>query len=150
MQIEYTYTFDIPREHVWKYIQDEQVLKKSLPGCQSFQEVKEGVYHAEMGLSVGPVKGLFTGEVQQVDQQEPAFYRLLVRGKGKPGEIDAVADMKLEEEGQGTKLICTSQVQVTGVLASVGQRVMGGVAKLVLGQFFKAVDKEMKQLMLPS
>lgn len=127
-------------------IQDEEVLRKSLPGCKSFQKMEGGVYHAEMGLSVGPVKGLFTGEVQQVDQQEPSFYRLLVRGKGKPGEIDAVAEMKLDELDQGTKVTCTAEVQVTGILASVGQRIMNGVAKLVLGQFFKAVDKEMKQL----
>ncbi len=81
-----------------------------------------------------------------MDQQEPSSYRLLVRGKGLPGEIDAVADMQLDEIGQGTQLTCTTEVQVTGVLASVGQRVMGGVAKMVLGQFFKTVDKEMKQL----
>lgn len=146
MKIEFTYAFDMPREIVWKWLQDEEVLKKAIPGCKSFAQVDEGVYHAEMGLSVGPVKGLFSGQVQQADQQEPSFYRLLVRGKGMPGEIDAVADMKLDAAGEGTMLTCSAEVQVTGVLASVGQRVMSGVAKLVLGQFFKAADKEMKQL----
>jgi carbon monoxide dehydrogenase subunit G len=136
----------MPRDIVWKWLQDEEVLKKAIPGCKSFSEVEEGVYYAEMGLSVGPVKGVFTGQVQQVDQQEPSFYRLLVRGKGMPGEIDAVADMQLDETGQGATLTCTAEVQVSGVLASVGQRVMSGVAKLVLGQFFKAADQEMKQL----
>jgi carbon monoxide dehydrogenase subunit G len=146
LKIEYEYTFDMPRDVVWRFIQDEEVLRRSIPGCKSFEQVEEGVYRAEMGLSAGPVKGLFTGEVQQKDQQEPSFYRLLVRGKGKPGEIDAVADMNLDEVEGGVKLACTVEVQVTGVLASVGQRVMGGVARLVLGQFFKTADKEMKQL----
>lgn len=146
MKLTHTYIFEIPRDIVWKLIQDESVLKKSIPGCKSFSRGEDGIYHAEMGLSIGPVKGVFTGQVQQVDQQEPSSYRLLVRGKGLPGEIDAVAVMQLEEDGTGTKLICTTDVQVTGVLASVGQRVMGGVAKMVLGQFFKSADKEMKQL----
>jgi carbon monoxide dehydrogenase subunit G len=136
----------MPREIVWKWLQDEQVLKKAIPGCKSFAEVDEGVYHAEMGISIGPVKGVFLGQVQQVDQREPAFYRLLVRGKGMPGEIDAVAEMQLEENGQGATLTCSADVQVTGVLASVGQRVISGVAKLVLGQFFIAAEKEMKLL----
>ncbi|MGG0940208.1 carbon monoxide dehydrogenase subunit G [Brevibacillus centrosporus] len=146
MKLEHTYTFDIPRDIVWKLIQDEGVLKKSIPGCKSFSRMEDGIYHAEMGVSVGPVKGVFAGQVQQVDQEEPAFYRLLVRGKGLPGEIDAVASMRLDEVDQGTQLTCSTEVQVTGVLASVGQRVMGGVAKMVLGQFFKTVEKEMKQL----
>ena len=146
MKLEHTYTFDIPRDVVWKLIQNEEVLKKSIPGCKSFAQMGDGIYQAEMGVSVGPVKGVFTGQVQQVDQKEPSSYRLLVRGKGLPGEIDAVADMQLDEVGQGTQLTCSTEVQVTGVLASVGQRVMGGVAKMVLGQFFKSVDKEMKQL----
>lgn len=146
VKLEYTYTFDIPKDIVWKLIQDEEVLRKSIPGCKSFSRMEEGIYQAEMGISVGPVKGLFTGQVQQVDQQQPASYRLLVHGKGLPGEIDAVADMQLDEVEQGTLLTCKTDVQVTGVLASVGQRVMGGVAKMIVGQFFKAADKEMKLL----
>lgn len=145
MKIEYEYTFDMPREVVWNVIQDKDALRASLPGCKAFEHGEDDVYHAEMGVSIGPVKGIFTGKVQQINQEEPTYYRLLVRGKGKPGEIDAVADMKLNEAEQGTKLICSADVQVTGVLASVGQRIMNGAAKVVLGQFFKAMDKEMKQ-----
>jgi carbon monoxide dehydrogenase subunit G len=146
LKIEYEYTFELPRDAVWRFIQEKEVLQRSIPGCKSFEQVKEGVFRAEMDLSVGPVKGLFTGEVQQADQQEPSYYRLLVRGKGKAGEIEAVAEMNLDEVERGAKLTCTAEVQVTGVLASVGQRVMGGVARLVLGQFFKSADREMKLL----
>lgn len=144
MQIEYSYTFDLPRSTVWEFIQDEEVLRKSLPGCKTFKEGENGIYQAEMGLSIGPVKGLFTSEVKQVNQQPPTFYRLLVKGKGKPGEIDAIANMKLEEIDEGTTITCSAEVQVTGILASIGQRVMGGVAKVILGQFFKAAEIEMR------
>lgn len=147
MKIEYSHVFAISREIVWRLLQDETVLQKAIPGCQSLIRLEEGIYQAEMGLNVGPVKGMFAGRVELTDLQEPHFYRLLVKGKGMPGEIDAVADMQLDETENGdVKLTCTANVKVTGVLASVGQRVMSGVAKLVLGQFFKAADKEMKDL----
>ncbi|USG68430.1 carbon monoxide dehydrogenase subunit G [Brevibacillus ruminantium] len=146
LKIEYTHQFRLPLEAVWNGMQDEEVLRKAIPGCQTFSHIQENLYHAEMGISVGPVKGLFTCQVRQEDQQEPAFYRLVVKGKGGPGEIDAVAEMKLAAAGEGTELQCTAEVQVTGLLASVGQRVMNGVAKLVIGQFFKAAEKEMGQM----
>jgi carbon monoxide dehydrogenase subunit G len=149
MKVEYTYMFDLPRDLVWKYIQDEQVLRNALPGCKTFREKEDGVYHAEMGLAVGPVKGLFVSEVQQVNQQPPSSYRLLIKSKGTPGEIDAVADMVIEEVETASKLTCIAEVHGTGVIASIGQRVMGGVAKVILGQFFKAAEKEMKKLVTP-
>lgn len=147
MKIEHSYTFKkIPREIVWKTIQDKEVLKRSLPGCKSFVEVEENVFDSELGINIGPVKGTFTGNVRQTDRQEPDFYRLLVTGKGKPGEIDANAEMKLTENEEGTILTCSADVKLTGILASVGQRVMSGVAKVIMGQFFKDIDKEAKQL----
>ncbi|MCM3568655.1 CoxG family protein [Neobacillus mesonae] len=147
MNIEHTYTFKgIPREVIWRTIQDKEVLQRALPGCKSFVEVAEDAFASELGISIGPVKGIFTGDVRQVDKNEPESYRLLVKGKGKPGEIDADANMFLEEIEEGTRLQCSAEVKLTGVLASVGQRVMSGVAKVVLGQFFKEIDKEAKQL----
>lgn len=146
MQITYAHTFLLPREIVWELIQNEDVLKHSIPGCKSFTQLEDGSYDVEMGLSVGPVKGVFTGHVQMTDHQEPSYYCLKVKGKGAPGEVDAVAHMHLDEAENGVTLNCRMEVVVTGVLASVGQRVMGGVAKLVLGQFFKSADTEMRKL----
>jgi carbon monoxide dehydrogenase subunit G len=145
LKIEYIYSFDLPRDVVWRYIQDQQVLRSALPGCQSFEEISPGTYLAEMGLNVGPIKGLFTTEVQQTDQKPPSSYRLIIKGKGKPGEVEATADMFIEEVRDVSQVTCVADVEVTGILASVGQRVMGGVAKIILGQFFKAVEKEMKK-----
>lgn len=145
MQIAYEYEFQTPRQTVWAHLQDEDTLRKTLPGCQSFEQVGENVYAAELGLSVGPVKGVFNGEVTLTDKDEPESYRLLLKGQGKPGEINADARIVLHEAGDGTRLTCEADVQVTGVLASFGQRVMNGIAKLILGQFFKGVTHEMKQ-----
>lgn len=134
----------MPREIVWKYIQDEQVLRNALPGCQSFEKIGDGLYAAEMGIHVGPIKGLFATEVQQTNQKPPSSYRLIIKGKGKPGEIHATADMFIKEERNTSQVTCLVDFEAAGFLASFGQKVMGGVAKIIFGQFFKAAEKEMR------
>src|SRR5690625_4438446 len=144
LQINYSHDFQQARETIWTYLQDEEVLKKTLPGCQKFEQIDDNLYNAELGLNVGPVKGKFVGEVRLSEQQEPESYRLLLKGKGKPGEVNADALITLKDNGEGTVVSCDADVQVTGVLASVGQRVMGSVGRMILGRFFKAVAKEME------
>jgi len=145
LQINYNHDFQFAREIIWTYLQDEDVLKKTLPGCRTFEEIDDNLYNAELGLNIGPVKGKFEGEVRLSEQQEPVSYRLLLKGKGKPGEVNADALITLTENEVGTTLTCEADVHVTGVLAGVGQRVMGSVAKMILGRFFKAVAEEIKQ-----
>ncbi|MBX6395514.1 MAG: carbon monoxide dehydrogenase subunit G [Alicyclobacillaceae bacterium] len=146
MRVEYQYTYDAAPEQVWSLLNDEAVLQRRLPGCKRLDPVGEGKYAAELGLDVGPVKGLFTGEVELIDPRPPVEYKLHLKGSGKPGAIDAEAHIRLEENGGKTTLVCLADAKVTGILASVGQRIMGGVAKLLLGQFFKGVEQELKHV----
>lgn len=145
MELNYSHTFkNIPINVVWDTIQDQDVLKDVLPGCKVFEEVGERKYESVLGINIGPIKGEFTADVEQVDLVEPSSYRLLVKAKGKPGEIDADAAMTFEETEAGTVLTCVADVGVTGLLATIGQRIMGGVAKVILGQFFKDIEKKAK------
>lgn len=144
MRVEYQYIYDAARDRVWSVLNDAAVLQRRLPGCKRLEQVGERKYTAELGLDVGPVKGLFTGEVELIDPRPPVEYKLHLKGSGKPGEIDAEAHIHLEENGGKTTLVCSAEAKVTGILASVGQRIMGGVAKLLLGQFFKGVEQELK------
>ncbi|WP_269050932.1 CoxG family protein [Sporosarcina sp. G11-34] len=145
--MEHSYIFKgISREVLWKTIQDKEVLQKSLPGCKVFDEVEENVFHAVLAINIGPIKGEFTADVQQVDMKEPEFYRLLVHVKGKPGDIEAIAEMNMVDTEKGAVLTCNADLEVTGLLASIGQRIMGGVAKVVIGQFFKDIEKETQKV----
>lgn len=147
MKIEHTYTFKgVSRETLWQTIQDQDVLRRALPGCKVFEEVEENVYHTVLSINIGPIKGEFTAEVRQVEMNEPEFYRLLVHVKGKPGEIEANAAMHMADSDNGAILTCDADVEVTGLLASIGQRIIGGVAKVVMGQFFKDIEKETKKV----
>ncbi|MBE3551946.1 MAG: carbon monoxide dehydrogenase subunit G [Kyrpidia tusciae] len=145
MRVEYRYTYQTTPEELWSILNDPDVLKRRLPGCKRLEEVGEGKYTSELGLDVGPVKGTFTGEVEVRDPHPPKEYKLHVKGSGKPGGIDALAQIRLEQQDGNTILTCAADAHVTGIMASVGQRIMGGVAKLLLGQFFKGVDQEIKR-----
>ncbi len=150
MKIEIRHSYQASREQVWEYLQDVGVLERTLPGCKKLTPVGDGRYDAELGLDVGPIKGSFAGEVTLLDLNVPESYRLRLRGSGKPGEVDADAVIRLVETGTGTEVICESEAQVTGMLASVGQRVMGSVARMLLGRFFKGVEAEMQKATLRS
>ncbi|WP_240374101.1 CoxG family protein [Bacillus piscicola] len=136
----------ISKETLWNTLQNNEALKNALPGCQKFEEVEENVYDSELGINIGPVKGVFTAKVSQVDIKEMDSYRLLVEGQGKPGKFNGDAAMELVEDGDDTTLQCSADVEVTGVLAAAGQRVMNGVAKVIMGQFFKDIEKEAKKI----
>lgn len=113
-----------------------------MPNCEVFEEIGDEEYKAVLKINMGAIKGEFTANVQQVDKMEPDSYRLLVKAKGKPGEIGADSKMSLSELEDGTELTCEADVSSTGLMATVGQRMIGGVAKVVLGQFFKNIEKQ--------
>lgn len=135
---------------MWAYLQDVHILEKTLPGCKKLTAVGDGLYDAELGLDIGPIKGSFSGEVRLLDRQAPESYRLMLHGSGKPGEVDADAVIRLVENGIDTEVVCESEAHVTGMMASVGQRVMGSVARMLLSRFFKGVETELKKATLSS
>lgn len=147
MRVEYRYTMPYDRQVVWSHLLNQEILAASLPGCKKLNKIGEGQYEAELGLNIGPVKGRFEGVVELRDLLEPESYRLILRGKGMPGEVEANAFIRLNLLGDKTEVTCEAEAHSTGVLAAVGQRVMGGVARLMLTQFFKGVDKHTRQML---
>lgn len=143
MKIEYRHTYPHARERVWEYLQNEEVLSKSLPGCKRFTLVGEGKYDAELGLDLGPIKGTFEGQVEIADVTAPESYRLMLHGRGLPGELTADSQIVLNEKDGKTEVVCVADAKATGLLASVGQRVMGSIARMMLGKFFKSVEAQM-------
>jgi uncharacterized protein len=145
MKISFQMTYDASREEVWNKLHDEATLVRTLPGCKRLQWIGDGLYETELGLDVGPIKGLFEGQVEMCDKHEPHQYRLKLSGRGKPGELSADSWIILEDQDGKTVVTCDADAQVTGLLASIGQRVTGSVARMLLGRFFKNVEAELRQ-----
>lgn len=140
MQLEGTHTFSAPRELVWRVMLDPAALASCLPGCEGFQPLGDDRYEAVLNVKVGPVSGAFKSRIQLADIKEPDSYRLLVEGSGGPGSIKGAGTLVMTDAPEGTLVSYSGDVQVTGTVARVGQRLIGSVAKMMVSRFFECMD----------
>jgi carbon monoxide dehydrogenase subunit G len=141
MKIEGATDIPAPRDRVWSAFLDPAVIAKAMPGCEELVGIGPDEYKAVMKVGVGPVKGTFEGKVRLFDQAPPHRYRMAVEGTGAPGFVRGEAAMELTEAEGGTRVTCSGDVQVGGLIASVGQRLLGGVARMMLDQFFSRMHE---------
>ncbi len=142
MKIEGEYIFDGSREEVWEIMRDPEVLASALPGTQSLDQVSENEYQGEMQVRIGPVAGLFSGNVTISDEVPPESLTMTVEGRGKPGFVKGTGAMKLiAQETDKTLMQYQGDMQVGGRLASVGQRMMDSVSKSLLKQGLDSINQ---------
>ena len=125
-------------------LQDQDVLAKATPGVKSMQKEREDLYKASLNLGIGPVKGSFDGSVEITEKEAPETMTLAVEGQGGPGGVKAVGRLRLEEQGDKTIIHWEGAPQISGRIASVGARLVGGVAKKLAGQFFDSISEQAK------
>ena len=136
MKIEGSADIPAPRERVWKAFLDPGTLAQAIPGCEKREAAGEGEFRATMKVGVAAIKGTFEGKVRLSDLEPPNRYRMAVEGTGSPGFVRGDASMELSDTEGGTRVAYNADVQVGGLIASVGQRMLGGVSKMMLDQFF--------------
>ncbi|MCC7104625.1 MAG: carbon monoxide dehydrogenase subunit G [Chloroflexi bacterium] len=142
MKLEGSYVFEAPRERVWALLMSSDALKQCIPGCESLEADGEDSFKAVMKVGVASIRGTYNGRVRMTDKQEPESYTLNVEGSGGPGFVRGAAKVTLMAEGQNTHLIVDADGQVGGTVAGVGQRMLGGVAKMLMNQFFDCLRKQ--------
>ena len=142
MKIEGTQVLHARRERIYQALTDPEVLRRCIPGCERLEKTGENIYAVTLRAGVGSIKGVFTGNVRLEDLRLPAHYRLVVEGKGQPGFLKGSGDLDLEEQDGETLIKYQGDVQVGGTIASVGQRMIQGAAKMMASQFFTAVEAE--------
>ena len=132
-------------EQVWSVITDPAVLARTIPGCESLQQIGEDSYTMVVSAGVGAVRGKYAGEVRLSDLSFPKSYVMHASGSGGPGSVRATVQIALAPSDAGTELTYSADAVVGGAVAGVGQRMITGVAKRMAGQFFSAVDKELSE-----
>ena len=142
MKIEGTHEARAKRERVFTALIDPEVLKRCLPGCERLEKTGENAYATTLRAGVGSIKGLFQGSVRLADLRPPEHFRMIVEGKGQPGFMKGTGELDLEERDGATLIKYSGDVQVGGTLASVGQRMIQGAAKMMATQFFTALEAE--------
>lgn len=145
MKIEGQHLIPAPREKVWAALNDPDVLAKTTPGLKTLTPAGDNTFDAAIELGVGPVKGSYQGKVRITDQTAPEKMTLIVEGGGRAGTIKATGALRLEAQGDATTVHYVGDAQITGVLMSVGHRLLPGVAKQLAGEFFKALEREVSR-----
>ncbi|TFV90195.1 carbon monoxide dehydrogenase [Blastococcus sp. CT_GayMR20] len=137
-------------ERVWAVITDPAVLARTIPGCETLEQVGDDEYKMNVSVGVGAIRGTYAGEVKLTDQQRPSSYVMHASGAGAPGNARATVTINLEPAGNGrTNLTYSADAVIGGPVAGVGQRMITGVAKRMAGQFFKAIDDELTGAVVP-
>jgi len=111
-----------------------------MPGCEALNEVAPDRYETVMKVGVASVKGTYKGKVAIKDKQPPAHYVLSGEGSGGPGFMQGDVIIDLAESNGQTVLKYSTEPKIGGLIASVGQRMLNGVAKMMADQFFKKVE----------
>lgn len=142
MKISGEYTVNAPRQRVWETLNDVEALGSMIPGAKGLKEVGSDEYAANMDVGIGPIKTSFSGKVKITDREEPSHYRLIVDGNSRHGWMKGTGDVELEEvTAESTLVRAEGNVQVGGMIARVGQRMLPGVSKQMMGAFFKNVER---------
>ena len=126
-----------PRERVYAALNDPEILKAAIPGCEAIEKTSDTEMTATVVTKVGPVKAKFQGAVTLSDLDPPHGYTISGEGKGGPaGFAKGGAKVRLEEDGAGTVLHYEVKADVGGKLAQLGSRLIDGTAKKLSGEFF--------------
>ena len=138
MEMSGEYRIAAPRQQVWAALNDPEILKASIPGCQELEKRSDTEMAAKVVTKVGPVKATFTGEVTLSNINPPSGYTISGEGKGGvAGFAKGGADVALTEDGDDTIMRYDVKAQVGGKLAQLGARLIDATAKQMADQFFR-------------
>lgn len=137
MQLKGEYQIPAARERVWAMLNDADVLRACIPGCESLEADGPDSFKAKVTSKIGPVKATFNGAVTLSNRNPPESYTITGEGKGGvAGFARGGADIHLAEDGDGTVLTYTADAQVGGKLAQIGGRLIESTARKMADQFF--------------
>ncbi len=131
------------QEETWKALNDTEILKACVPGCESIEMTGENEYAVLMTARVGPVSAKFKGKMKLTDIKPPDSYNIAFEGQGGvAGFAKGSAGVQLAPEGTGTKLTYQAKANVGGKLAQIGSRLVDAAAQKVAGDFFAAFNEK--------
>ncbi len=142
MKVQGEQTLPLPRRAAWDLLLDIDVLARAMPGCESLVPAGADEYDMKMNLAIASMQGLFAGKLRIEDKNPPASYRLVIDGNGRLGFVRGVGQLTLSETPSGTTVHYAGEVQIGGLIASVGERLLDMTAKMMIRRFFAALERE--------
>jgi len=136
MKLSGSYKLNIKKEVVWKALNDSNILKQCIPGCESFEKQSDNIFNAKATNQIGPMNATFSGTVTLSNIKENQSYTLSGEGNSSVGFVNGSAEVKLIEENNITTLTYDVNVDVGGKVAQLGSRLIDGVSKKMSNYFF--------------
>ena len=136
MKLAGSYKLDVKKEIVWQALNDPNILKLCVPGCESFEKKSDTTFTITATNQIGPMNATFYGTVTLLNIQENQSYTMRGEGHSSVGFANGSADIKLTEENGSTTLKYEVNVNVGGKIAQLGSRLISGVAKKMSDYFF--------------
>ena len=131
----------LPQEETWRALNDTEVLKSCVPGCETLEKVSDTEFQLTMTARIGPVSAKFKGMMTLQDVNAPNGYTMVFEGQGGvAGFAKGQAVVALSPEGEGTRLAYSVKANVGGKIAQLGARLIDGVARKLADDFFKCFN----------
>ena len=136
MKLAGSYKLNIKKEIVWQALNDTNILKRCIPGCESFEKESDTIFNVTATNQIGPMNATFSGKINLTNIQKNQSYTLSGEGQSSVGFANGSADVILSEENESTTLNYEVNVNVGGKIAQLGSRLIDGVAKKMVDYFF--------------
>ena len=137
MKLSGSYQINLEKQKVWEALNDPEILKQAIPGCEEFTKNSDTEFTAKATNKIGPFNASFTGDIELNDLNPPNSYKISGSGNSPVGFASGEANVKLEDHQDGTKLTYEVEANVGGKIAQVGSRLIDMTAKKMADIFFK-------------
>jgi carbon monoxide dehydrogenase subunit G len=132
----------LPPRAAWDLLLNTDILARAMPGCEELAPVGPDEYAMKMKFAMASIQGLFSGKVRISNKNPPESYRLHVEGQGRLGFIRGSGLLTLSPDGPGTRVAYEGDVQISGLIASVGERMLDVTTRMMIGRFFSKLADE--------
>jgi uncharacterized protein len=137
-----SYQAALSQDRAYELLQDPEILAKCMPGCERLERVADGEYAMRMKMVLASISGQFDGKVKITDANPPTSFHMLVEGKGRIGFMKGDGLVTLTPAPEGTAISYEGDVQVGGVIANVGQRLIDTTSRMLIKRFFESLVKQ--------
>ena len=137
MKLSGSYQINLEKQKVWEALNDPEILKQAIPGCEEFTKNSDTEFTAKATNKIGPFNASFTGDIELNNLNPPNSYKISGSGNSPVGFASGEANVKLEDHQNGTKLTYEVEANVGGKIAQVGSRLIDMTAKKMADIFFK-------------
>jgi len=144
MKVRGQQTLPLAPAAAWDLLLDTEALARAMPGCESLVPVGPDEYEMKMKVAISSIQGLFSGKVRIADKNPPESFRLQIEGQGRLGFVRGSGLLSLGADKSGTRVAYEGEVQVSGLIASVGERMLDVTTKMMIGRFFNSLGAEAK------